>query len=202
MGFLSNVIARLTEHAADLDAHTYNPFERLPVGVYLYSPLLASYDLSTARAFGASGRIFAWPFPLARAITIDRLVAHIKTAEAGKSARVGIYRDTGSCYPGVLVKDGGEVSIATNGTKAISLTPNVSLTKDLYWMAIITDSTTGEISTGLQHNCLLGSTSGDTSVQACFKKDDTYGAMPDPFPSGASQWGYMAAIGIRVASLD
>jgi hypothetical protein len=202
MGFLSNVIARLVEHTADLDAHTYNPWEVLKTGEYMLTWGLGGP--TTSATIAIADRLSAtYPVVVSRPVTIDRLAIKVTVAAtAGKKARLGIYRFGANCYPGALVKDYGEVAVDSTGIKVIDF--DQALSKGLYWMVFISDGTPTCI------HCYnspspLGPRSSDLNykMHAFYKLAVGYGALPDPFPAGAT----MAADGFpavfpRLKSLD
>lgn len=196
---LSGTPAALSTHEADLDAHTKNLLELLRTGEY-HSPCFA---------YGGAGadlivhQLYAIPFLVARAMTIDRIAIQVTTEDAGKNMRVGLYNNGTNLYPGTLVVDGGEVSV--NATGLVAATIDESLTKGLYWLAVV-DESNAKLEKGDIIIPILGFLSTDLgSINHCWAAPHAYGALPDPYPTGGS---FMTTtvrvplIAARIASLD
>ena len=188
-------------HAADLDAHTYNPFTRMVIGKY-YSHTIHSTVTTYAIVHDI---LYASPIFIARDITIDRIAIQVATAEAAKSVRVGIYNDSGSLTPSSLLLDCGEVSGATTGVKAITI--NQALTKGIYWVAQISDSDVIKLTQLSEYKggyTILGIIAAALgSVNTVWLKAQAYGALPDPFTVGGTSQQYRGVYApIRIASLD
>lgn len=187
----------ISVHAADLDAHRASHFGLLRTGVYTLGYPTAGF--STA-AFGAN-ILYAFPFLVGRAISIDRLAIQI-TGASGTLARLGIYNNGTNFYPGTLLIDAG--SVATNGIAVVAATinPAQALTKGFYWLAIVLDGTPtltfGAIDmTPLgQRATTLGTTEGRWTVAF------NYAALPVSFPDGAAIGLSLSSVFARVASLD
>jgi hypothetical protein len=192
---------QLADHIAHLDAHTFNWMQTIQTGQYFYPIPVAT----TAQRSMVAGTIYAIPFVVSRAITIDRLAIWVKAAGAGGTvARLGIYADDGDCYPGALVVDAG--TVAVDAIAIVAATINQSLTKGLYWLVIVSDGTP-QIYLGYFAWSPLGNTATDFStawVRSQWSKASVgTGALADPFVSGAtagSLYGYL--ILPRLASLD
>ncbi|KKK53836.1 hypothetical protein LCGC14_3090770, partial [marine sediment metagenome] len=79
------------------------------------------------------GLLWAMPFYIPKAPNVvDEIAIKVTAADAGKSARLGIYFDNGAIYPGTRAFDAGTVSLGTTGLKTISI--NESLPRGLIWM--------------------------------------------------------------------
>jgi hypothetical protein len=65
-------------------------------------------------------RLYAVPFMTADAKTITRIAIHVTTLGTAAHARLGIYQDNGSIYPGSRVSDCGVVDCSTTGMKEIT----------------------------------------------------------------------------------
>lgn len=77
----------------------------------------------------------AIPFAVPVAVTVDRIACRVTTAgSAGAVARMGIYQDDGTGYPGALVLDAGTVATTTTGVKEIVI--NQTLQPGLYWLVV------------------------------------------------------------------
>lgn len=186
------------DHAVDLDIHTLNPLDTLKTGEY-YS----SINSGGANFALAADRLFGMLLVVARDITVDRIAIEVTVADAGKVARLGIYNDGSNLYPGTLVVDGGEISVAANGI--ITATISEALTKGYYWVAIVSDGTPTIRGYGTGEGVIpqLGPTSTNFSetVRAA-RAVRAYGALPDPFTGGALSPGWLPKILLRIASLD
>jgi len=191
-------IDRYGSHAATLDAHTKNLWEKLKTGKYIPSLYRAQFDFVEALAEADS--LKAMPFPVPRPITLDRIAIYVTTAGgAGAEMRLGIYNDGVNLYPAGLLADYGTIDATTTGIKAIII--NQALAKGMYWLACVCNDATVKIPVALYHTSPLGYSdprynAGNLSVSY------NYGALPDPFPGGASESGYLYLISVRIASLD
>lgn len=113
--------------------------------------------------------------------TFDRIAVQVTGVGAG-SLRMGIYRDTGSIYPGSLLLDAGVVDISTTGLKEIVIAQN--LTPGLYWLADITDVNVTLSQTA--NSIGFSGGSAPTSYSAGYNTALAFGALPNPFPAGAN----------------
>ena len=91
----------LAEHLDQPDAHMADIFQTLRTGGYYGIPY-SSYDSEAAMA---ANTLYAVPFLVARSSTWDRIAIEVTTAAAGKSARLGIYKNGDNLYPGSLVEN-------------------------------------------------------------------------------------------------
>jgi hypothetical protein len=191
---------QLADHIASLDAHTKNVFETLRTGHYFMSPLMTDRLPTTTQTLAAD-KLYALPFPILRDISIDRIAFWVSTADAGKSARIGIYNNGTNLYPGTRLNAGGEVSVGTTGQKEVVISQ--SLPKGLYWFVIASDgapiikASTGFIS-------ILGHASEIGGVFAAgWRTDFAYAALPDNFPNtNTIPQETLCCIGYRLVSLD
>lgn len=193
-------IASLSAHKADLDAHTYNPLEQIRTGEY-WSGGCGCCQSWTCQL--TANRLYGIPFCVSRAMSFDRIAVYINVLAAGSSARLGLYANGTNNNPGVLVVDGGEVSVATTGLKTATI--DVALTKGLYWMAIVSDSNPtphGYAQYGLTLPGVATMSNG-RNYEIGWYVAHTYGALPDPF-GAATKHSYITIPGVslRVASLD
>ena len=175
---------QLADHIARLDAHTKNPREVFRTGEYMYPFLISFKDISQVSA--TADTLYAVPFLVARDMTVDRIAIYVATLAAGKSARLGIYRDGTNLYPGDLLLDAGEVSVASSGLKAITI--DQALTKGIYWLAIVSDGAPviRAAAFTVQTVLGLGVGFGATDPQTGWSVSYTYAALPDPFTAGGS----------------
>ena len=128
----------------------------------------------------------AVPFPVRFPTRIDRLGCQVLTGTTGK-IRIFIYADDGNGYPGTLVAQSGELLVTTPAIYYGAI--DVTLQPGLYWFGFITDTANSHLS------FLNGNTSGyyqgiglnsSASSSYVIQASQTYGALPDPFPAGAT----------------
>lgn len=97
-------------------------------------------------------------------LRIDRIGAEITSAgEAGSKLRLGIHADNGSCAPGAVVLDAGQ--IAGDSATVQELTVATTLTPGLYWIG--------------------GAVQSAPSTQPTVRVNSNY-HPPAPVPAGAS----------------
>lgn len=187
-------------HAADLDAHTRNPWEIARTGEYVWYQAMQGSGTPAMTA----NQLYAIPFTVPRAITIDRLAVEVTTGADGKYVRVGVYNNGTNLYPGTLNTDVGTALVTNTGIKAVTITGNLSLTKGLYWMAIVSDGTPSLRGCAFYY-CLAGQLATDFSkLQHGWKVAFTYAALPDPFTTGGAlqSTNVCPAVIPRLLSLD
>jgi len=132
----------------------------------------------------AADTLYAQPLPIPRAVTLDELAVQVTTGDVGMKARLGIYEDNGSVYPGALVLDAGEVDVGSTGVKKTLITQ--ALTKKLYWTVVISDGTP-EMVRILRYWTPIGTKETQLGqLYSHLTRTQTYGVLPDPFPSGAN----------------
>lgn len=190
---------QLADHKIELDAHTRNIQELFRTGHYYTS---GAYYQSVGTMF-VNGKLYAVPFSVPRAITIDRIAIEVATAESGKSIRLGIYKNGTNLYPGELLLDAGTVSGASTGLKAITISQPLS--KGLYWLVLVSDCTaTLKLRTFYATDIILGhSLAHFWGACGGWSVAQAYGALPDPFTAGgAGTTGNNPVVGIRPSSLD
>lgn len=142
---------------------------------------LAGYAASSSFT---SNTIYAFPFFTAIASTWDRIGTYITYGGTGL-ARLGVYGDTGSVYPGALILDSGELTVPSSGV--LQATINLSLDPGLYWLVLLSDSNlTLSGHDGRYHYGIFGSSSPEVAGSSCYAVSHSYGALPSTFPSGAT----------------
>jgi len=172
---------QLADHMASLDAHTKSHRELFRTGEYMMPFVLSRYSISQTAMIADT--LYAVPFLVVRDMTVDRIAVNVITLDSGKSARMGIYKDGTNLYPGSLLLDAGEVSVATGGVKAITI--DQALAKGLYWLAIVSDGT--PLNRILTYaDTILGINSTHVNSQTGWSIGHTYAALPDPFTAGGS----------------
>ncbi len=188
--------AAVAVHAALLAAHTKNLYEVLAIGSYQLCHPIHSLQAGAI----AANQLLVQPFLAARNITVDRIAVQITIAGgAGTLVRLGIYRDNGAGYPGVLLLDAGSVP-ADGATGNKTITISQALTKGLYWTALISDGTP-TIRLGLFSAGQLADDNASNPTSGLWKSQ-AYGALSDPAPSGLGTAANFWLIPLRIASLD
>jgi hypothetical protein len=130
----------------------------------------------------------AAPYALTKSLTFDSLQAEVTTLVGASNFRLGIWLDDGSLYPGALLVDSGELSGASNGVVAATISQAIS--PGVIWLGILGDAAItfrapGSASTPSD---IMGEPAamGSTIRQAFYTVAQTYGALPDPFTAGAT----------------
>jgi hypothetical protein len=161
---------------------------------------------STAAALVGNGNARVTPWLVTQRLAIDRLGAEVTVAgEAGSKVRLGIYADSGFCYPGALLLDAGQI----DGTSATvqELTCSLALNPGLYWMCAVGQSapTTSPTLRGLNNWTApvalpVGSSIPSTNL-ALFGMlvGGVSGALPATFAAGATATGNIPRLFVRVA---
>lgn len=170
-------------HQSDLDAHTRHIFEILRTGEYYWTQFTGS-NINKALV---ADTLYAVPFLVPRTMTFDYIGIQV-TAQAGQKFRMGIYENGTNLYPGDLVVDAGETTLAAIGIKTRDIDPT-QLTKGLYWLAIVSDGTPTIVVRYEYAFHLLGAVATDftsTGEQTHWEVAQVYGALPDPFTGGGS----------------
>jgi len=191
-------IDRYGSHAATLDAHTRNLYQLLKTGKYISSLYRAQFD--STEGLAEANYLKAIPFPVPRPITLDRIAIYVTTAGgAGAEMRLGIYNNGVNLYPAGLLLDAGVIDATTTGIKAIII--NQALAKGMYWLACVCNDATVKIPMTYYHTSPLGYSDPRYSA-GNYNVSYTYGALPNPFPGGAGEGGYLYLVAVRIASLD
>lgn len=171
----------LATHIADLDAHTKNLFEAAVSGRWYMGLPLGAISTFTL----ANNKLYAMPFFVADTLSFSRIGIYVNTLEAGKSARLGVYKLGADLLPADLVLDAGEVSLAAVTEVSIALAPLV-LTKGWYATTVVSDATgTAVIRSIPRAWSPWGWAVSMNIVTMMFWIAHAYGALPDPFGAGA-----------------
>jgi len=195
------VDGKIVTHAADIAAHQYSLMLKVRTGEYFHGVPVYSETLNALVA----DQIYAVPFIVERALTIDRLAIEVTTGDAGKIARLGIYNDGANMYPGTLVQDYGTVSVAAAAVVAASA--DQALTPGLYWLVVVSDgvptlSWHSYISFGLGQTATTFDVPGRVWM-GWYKGAVGSGALADPFvAAGTLQRQSMPAVLPRLKTLD
>jgi len=127
-------------------------------------------------------------YPIFRKIRFDEIGMDVLGAGAsGARFRLGVYDDK-DLYPNKLLVDSGELNAETTGVKTASI--DLTLSPGVYWLAYIANDST--IDTPYADSLLARyALQASDNLFMGWVKGITYGALPDPFPSGAynTSWG-------------
>jgi len=178
-------VAALSGRLADFQPFPFLDFYR-KVGATAnryYGPMIAG---ATATAAMTLNVIYASPFAVVKTITLDRIAINVTTAAAGATARLGIYADDGTTYPGSLVLDAGTVDVSTTGMKTITISQE--LTPGLYWLCVWSGGgpTIRGVAGGGAYPILSLDSTLAAAVYNRYEATLTYGSYPSTFPAGAS----------------
>lgn len=186
----------VSAHAADLDAHGKLFSGELLVGQYYNISMASSGAIA-----GTTNRMYAIPFIVPRKMTFDRIAITVTVGASGKSARLGIYNDNGSLYPGTLALDAGVVDCTSAAT--VTITISKQLAKGIYWLVLLSESTQTYYACSIASPFLLGVGTG-TIRNGGYYVAQAYGALPDPFTAGGTidYTSNMPDVAVRLASLD
>lgn len=148
----------------------------------------------TTQSIATANSIRAFPFFIPKTVKFDRIAIRVTTAGTGAvpRARLGVYDDNGSVYPGKLVLDAGEVNVSANGIKELVIDVTLKTGK-LYWLSLIGQDTTslavGAIPSGDALATFLG---WDASLAGTpplgYAVNQAYGLLPADYPAGAADW--------------
>jgi len=202
VNWIQRFLQAITTHKADLAAHTRNLYEAMRADYYA-TPVPMATNTTEVKTLAAD-TLYAQPLPIPRAVTLDELAVQVTTGDVGMKARLGIYEDNGSVYPGDLVLDAGEVDVGSTGVKKTLITQ--ALTKKLYWTVVISDGTP-EMVRILRYWTPIGTKETQLGqLYSHLTRAQTYGVLPDPFPSGANLVSVTTVpytmVGAHLASLD
>lgn len=156
-----------------------------------YTPLVSERTLSYDTSISSSANtIVAYPFRVFNSIEFNRLgVNMVSGGLASSRGRVGIYANvlTSNMYPGALVVESGELTLTGSaamkeGTVAGALDPGI------YWVAMLyNDANSGlQASQSISNHLMPHADPWNVVVYKGVSKAQSYGAMPDPFPSSGS----------------
>lgn len=142
---------------------------------------------SGTRAISAN-HLFALPIYFGQAKGVDTIVFNVATAAgAGALARVGLYEDDGSLYPGSLLVDGGTVAVDSTGYKVVTFESVTTPANKVVWLAIVSDSTpTLSTAVGTRSDFLGAATLAQGRHNWGYRVNFTFDALPATYPAGAN----------------
>lgn len=130
-------------------------------------------------------RIYAWPYWVPNAKTIDRIGINVSAGVAASAARCLLYADDGAGNPSALLQDPGS-DLTTTGTGVLTHTVSWALSRGMVWMACMTNST-GTITVSQPHvlatgTNLIGNSNVNTSELSLIGTIGSF-VVPNPFPT-------------------
>lgn len=151
-----------------------------------YSPLHVAGDRTISSFSSANIRLVPFVAP-ARGGTLDRIAIEITSSAVG-NMRLGVYSSVSATdiYPDALLVDSGDISTGSNGQK--TFTVSLALTAGrVYWLAMISSAspTYRALASASQLRSILGGVG--TGQHSHLVSAQAYGALPDPFPAGATK---------------
>ena len=190
---------QLAEHKASVIAHSHQLMDRLKPD--------KNQILLPANYFGTvavtANRLVGTLLPVPRDMTLSHLVIEVTSAaEAGKIARLGIYKIGDNFYPGDLLLDAGTVAVDSTGLKTLQISGGQKLTKGIYFIATISDGApTVRYYSSAWSPIGANTTNLAGVVTSLYKNGENPAALADPFPAPDGEWssGYGA---VRISSLD
>lgn len=142
----------------------------------------------------------AIPFATSQAITLDRIGIYVTTGVANTNARLGIYSDNGSYYPGALLLDAGTVSTATSSTVVTITISQVLSANSLYWLVANYEGAPTIKSLNTSFQGVFGWNNGLLASQQGYQVTRTYSALPDPFTASGLMIQFPTSIWVRILS--
>ena len=160
-------------------------WERFLMSQRYHCTMLANCTAIGTLAMTAN-RLMAIPFIVCGSHQFVRIAINVTTLST-LGARLGIYANAiGNVYPGTRLLDAGEVLVTGTGLKEIVI--NQTLDTGLYWLVVVCAATptikaapVAGCMVGLGLDGALANTPGNGYYVTV-----TYGALPDPFPAGAT----------------
>jgi hypothetical protein len=151
--------------------------------------------------------LYAMPFIVSRITTFDTIACEVTTLGTSSNLRMGIYDDTGACYPNVLLFDSGNISAGSTGEKTATITSSIqTFNPGLYWLTYENSATVPQI------RCLPGagtcisilgfaSPFSTTSPGIGYTVAHTVGALPNPYTASATIRTAVSAVGSPIPAV-
>jgi hypothetical protein len=180
-------------------------FPRVAPAAGQYAFTSSPSAVTTSATLG-TGTLRLVPWVITRTTAIDRIGAEVTTiGDAGSKFRIGVYADTGNCYPGSLLLDAGQ--IAGDSATLQDLTVSLTLAAGLYWVggAVQTVTTTQPTMRVTSNWYPQVPVSVGTAAPAAGtavvgnSQGSVTGALPGTFTASATGAGSAARIHVRVA---
>lgn len=171
---------------------------------YLAGQALSNAALLTSTTGPVVNTLYAMPFIVTKTTKFDLISCEVTTLGSGSNCRLGIYSDTGNCYPGVLIFDSGNISTATTGVKDSTITASLQVFNPaLYWLTYENSATVPLI------RCLPASgyiplfpgTLGAAIPGYAYTVAHTVGALPNPYTAGGTIRTAVSAVGSPIPAV-
>lgn len=159
---------------------------------------IAVNSTASTTVAATANQLRAFPWIISAPVTFDQVVSEVTTLAAATNYRIGIYTDTGNCYPNSLIAntDAASYSGAAAAVNTQALAASVTLQPGLYWLAWLANGTPtlravpiGAIAPILGWQL----TGGANPQRTCWQVAQTFGALPSSFPTGAALTNNIAA---------
>jgi hypothetical protein len=138
-------------------------------------------------------------------------VSTISGGSAGSLARLGLYADNGSQYPGALIVDAGTVATTSSFANAsVALGASYTPTPGLYWKVFVqqgsasTSATLKSLNQGsplTQLAALSLDDAGNSAFVIGYQTTGQTGALPGTFPAGATARKFVAGSSTAIEPL-
>jgi hypothetical protein len=175
---------------------------------YIAGLASGNFALLTSTTGPTVNTLYAMPFIVSRTTTFDAISYELTTQGSASQVRLGIYDDTGACYPNALIFDSGNVT-GTNpvGEKSATITSTLqTFSPGLYWLTYENSATVPQI------RCLPGAGScigilgfaspfGANLPGICYTVAHTVGTLPNPYTSGATIRNAVSAVGSPIPAV-
>lgn len=134
--------------------------------------------------------IYAVPIILPKQVSVDYIGVYATTAQTGKYVKLGIYTDDGNVYPNALVSGSDSGALSMTGTGVKGATISCTIGPGLYWLCVLTDSTSGvlrAINVGGTMPILGYTSSLGTAIANMVLQTSTYSSgLPATYPASGS----------------
>jgi len=179
-----------------------SPFDFIMEGRYYTDPTITAALGSTLTV--GKDLLRASRFPLTKKVSFDRIGFYNSyTVGVGARARVGVYdsaTQVGYTYhPNNLLLDSGEINVEAAGWKYADI--DLTLEKGLYWLAVLTNSSSMGVRATTSSLRILGAYEIDAILMYPlngFIYILAYGALPSVFPLLSTESYYALALALRV----
>lgn len=153
-------------------------------GRYYFSPNIVNITTSGTPTNLSANQIYYLPVLIGADRQLDRLAVICNTLGMG-NIRLGIYTAGSDSLPDILVVGSDNISVASTGTKEISVNANLRI-GNWYWLAVATGVACSlNVSVGNALNGIVGMPSVAVSAINGLRANFTFGALPSAAPKTA-----------------
>jgi hypothetical protein len=171
---------------------------------YLAGMLNQTIALITSTTGPVVNTLYAMPFVVSRTTKFDTISCEVTTGGASSEIRLGIYRDTGNCYPGVLIFDTGDIIATAGGVKDVTITAGLQIFQPgLYWLTYENSATVPQIRAlpASGYLSLFPGTFGTAIPAYAYTVAHTVGALPNPYTGSATKRTAVSAVGSPIPAV-